>query len=280
MGKAWRLILDQKGNGYRNMAVDEAILAHYHLFKIPTLRVYGWEKPFISLGYNQNPQEVLKSQREIPFVRRITGGSAILHHKEITYSLVCSLEDLSLPPGVKRSYQIICSFLKYFYSQLGLKAGFANDLSLKRRKVLKDLGEYKNLCFSTWQHFDLLIEGKKIGGNAQRRKKNIIFQHGSIPREIDPSCIRRVIKGARDFKERAISLKEALLCRGFGEQALGELLNFYRLSSLLSLSFKLAFGVEFNQEKLSSAENKKAVFLLKKKYKTKKWNNYKIFKNA
>ena len=262
------------------MAVDEAILLHYHSFKTPTLRIYGWEEPFISLGYNQGPQEVLKSQGEISFVRRITGGSAILHHKEITYSLVCSLEDLNLPHGVKESYRIICSFLKHFYSQLGLKVSFANDLSLKKREVLKDLGEYKNFCFSTWQHFDLLIKGRKIGGNAQRRKKNIIFQHGSIPQEINSSCIRRVIKGARDFKKRTISLREALQCQGFGGKSLDKALDFCFLSSLLSLSFKLAFGVKFNQEKLSSLENKKVVFLLKRKYKTKKWNNYKIFKNA
>ena len=280
MGKAWRLILDQKGNGYYNMAVDEAILLHYNSFKAPTLRVYGWGEPFISLGYNQDPQEVLKPRGGIPFVRRITGGSAILHHKEITYSLVCSLEDLSLPRGVKESYRIICSFLKHFYSQLGLKTSFANDLSLKKRETLKDLGKYKNLCFSTRQHFDLLIKGKKIGGNAQRRKKNIIFQHGSIPQEIDSSCIRRVIKGARDFKERTISLREAFLGRGFGGKTPDKALDFYLLSSLLALSFKLTFGVEFNQEKLSSSENKKIVFLLKKKYTTKKWNNYKIFKNA
>jgi len=82
-----------------------------------------------------------------------------------------------------------------------------------------------------------------------------------------------VIKGAKGFKERATSLNEVL----------GKALDFYLLSSLLSLSFKLAFGVEFNQEKLSASENKKVVFLLKKKYKTKKWNNYKIWdccKNA
>lgn len=270
MGKTWRLILDQKCDGYYNMAVDEAVLLGYNSFKTPTLRVYGWGKPFISLGYNQNPEKVLNLEEGFPFVRRITGGSAILHHKELTYSLVCSLEDLNLPKAVKASYRIICSFLRHFYSQLGVKASFANGIDFKSQEIKKNLGNYKNFCFSSWQHLDLLVEGKKIGGNAQRRRKNIIFQHGSIPQEIDPSYIRRAIKDSGDIRERTISLEEVL----------GKSLNFDLLSSLLYSSFKLTFGVEFSQEKLLESEKEKVVFLLKEKYKTKEWNNYKIFKNA
>jgi len=270
MGKTWRLILDQKRDGYHNMAVDEAILLHYASFRIPTLRVYGWEKPFVSLGYNQNPKKVLNRKREIPFVRRITGGSAILHHKELTYSLVCSLEDLNLPKGVKESYRIICSFLKNFYGQLGLKASFAKDLTFDKQEVAGSLGKYRNFCFSSWQHLDLLIGRKKIGGNAQRRRKNIIFQHGSIPQEIDFSYIRRTIKDYGNLRERTTSLREVL----------GESLSFDLLSSLLYSSFKLTFGVEFSQEKLVEPEKEKVIFLLKEKYKTKEWNNYKIFENA
>lgn len=252
------------------MAVDETMLLGYNSFKTPTLRVYGWNKPFISLGYNQNPEKVLNLKEEIPFVRRITGGSAILHHKELTYSLVCSLEDLNLPKGVKESYRIICSFLKHFYGQLGLKASFAKDLTFDKQEVAGGLGKYKNFCFSSWQHFDILVEGKKIGGNAQRRRKNIIFQHGSIPQEIDPSYIRRTIKDSGGLEKRTNSLEEAL----------GKSLNFDSLSSLLCSSFKLTFGVEFSQEKLLEPEKEKVIFLLKEKYKTKEWNSYKIFENA
>ena len=270
MEKTWRLILDQKHNGYYNMAVDEAILLGYESFKIPTLRVYGWDKPFISLGYNQNFREVLNSKSEIPFVRRITGGSAIIHHKELTYSLVCSLEDLNLPKAVKASYRIICSFLKHFYSQLGLKASFANDLDPKSQEIKKNLGKYKNFCFSSWQQFDLLVERKKIGGNAQRRRKNIIFQHGSIPQEIDFSRVRRAIKDAEGLSERATSLKDLL----------GKDLSFEQLRSLLPISFSIALGVKFNQSKLRAAEKRKVVLLLKDKYSSEQWNSYKIFENA
>ena len=74
MAKKWRLILDDKNNGFYNMAVDEAILLNYSYYKIPTLRIYGWDNPFISLGYNQIPEKVINLKEDIPFVRRITGG--------------------------------------------------------------------------------------------------------------------------------------------------------------------------------------------------------------
>jgi len=263
MGKTWRLILDQKCDGYYNMAVDEAILLGYASFKIPTLRIYGWDKPFVSLGYNQDPEKVLNFQEKVPFVRRITGGSAILHHKELTYSLVCSLEDLNLPKAVKASYKMLCSFLKYFYSQLGLKASFANDLDFKSQVDKESLGKYKNFCFSSWQHFDLLVNGKKIGGNAQRRKKNIIFQHGSIPQEIDLSSIKRTIKDSGDIQARTTSLREAL----------GKSLSFDSLSLLLHSSFKLIFGVEFSQEELLNSEKQEVASLLKNKYLLDGWNS-------
>ena len=270
MEKSWRLILDQKCDGYYNMALDEAILLNYNSVRIPTLRIYGWDKPFISLGYNQSIEKVLNFKEELPFVRRITGGSAILHYKEVTYSLVCSLEDLNLSKEVKASYRRICSFLKCFYSQLGLEAFFAGDLDFKNQEVKEKLGKYKNFCFSNWQHLDLLIQGKKIGGNAQRRRKNIIFQHGSIPQEIDFSYIRRIIKDSGELEAKTTSLNESL----------GKALGFDLLSSLLHLSFKTTFGVEFNQGKLLDLEKDNIVFLLKNKYKTKEWNNNKILENV
>ena len=192
-------------------------------------------------------------------------------HKPVLLSRgMTSLEDLELPRAVKASYRTICSFLKYFYHQLGLEASFASDLDFKNQKTKERLGQYKNFCFSSWQHLDLLIEGKKIGGNAQRRRKDIIFQHGSIPQEIDFSRIRRTIKDSGELEARAISL----------EQALGKSLDFDLLSSLLCLSFKTAFGIEFRKDKLSESENEGVTSLLRGKYKTKDWINHKIFKNV
>src|SRR5512147_750039 len=132
----WRLIIDGCGDGYYNMAADEALLVHYRSRHVPTLRLYGWNKPFISLGYKQNPADFLYDHCPFSFVRRITGGAAILHDKEVTYSLVCSYADLDLPAGVKAGYRHICSFLKDFYQGCGLKAVFAFEAASG------DLGAY------------------------------------------------------------------------------------------------------------------------------------------
>ena len=231
MAKTWRLILDDKLNGYHNMAVDEAIFANYSKKRTPTLRIYGWSPPFISLGCNQKINDVLKDSCPYPFVRRMTGGSAILHDQELTYSLTCSSADLDLPHRLKDSYRKLCSFLFLFYSKLGLKADFAEDLPGYCEQ------DYGSFCFSSYQGFDLIIKGKKIGGNAQRRKKDIIFQHGSIPQKIDFKIIEKVIKGVAKLSRRTASLKELL---GKGQ-------DFSRLGVLLVESFKQTFGVEFKE---------------------------------
>jgi len=259
MEKQWRLILDGKHDGYYNMAVDEAILLNYPLAKTPTLRIYGWKFPFISLGYNQIPQNILRS-REIPFVRRITGGSAIFHHKEVTYSLVCARRDLDLSPSVKQSYREICRFLRVFYGRLGLRAYFARESPGGLPSVA--LGRYGNFCFSAWQHFDLVIRGKKIGGNAQKRKRDIIFQQGSIPQEIDFGQIQRFIKTEGDLSLRAAALSQ------FTENRPG----FSFLGRLLAESFKTAFNVELKKETLFYRERERVRHLLAEKYASRAWN--------
>ena len=258
MEKAWRLILDKKHGGYYNMAVDEAILQGYSCYKTPTLRIYGWDEPFFSLGYNQSPQEIFNPDNAIPFVRRMTGGSAILHDQEITYSLVCSRGDLGLSGTVKESYQNLCSFIKDFYFQLGLRALFAKDA------LNNNLGKYSDFCFSSCQHFDLMLDGKKIGGNAQRRRKDLIFQHGSIPQKIDFSTIKSSVKKIENIEYLTTCL----------DQALGKSSDFYNLQSLLAKSFKLSFAIKLIQSRLFAEEAAMAKRLLETKYNSTSWNFY------
>jgi len=256
MTKNWRLILDGKCDGYYNMAVDEALFRNYSLQKNPTLRIYGWQKPFISLGYNQNSEQVLVEETAVPFVRRITGGSAIFHDKELTYSISCALKDLDLPKGVKKSYKIVCSFLKVFYAKLDLEANFATDI------FSHNLGNYNNFCFASSQHFDLVVDSKKIGGNAQRRSKDIIFQHGSIPQRIDFAKVEQSIKNIENIGQAAIDL----------DSALGKITDFNQLIMLLAESFKQTFGVELIKGELSKKEKQMANYLRDKKYICERWN--------
>ncbi|MBU0694821.1 MAG: lipoate--protein ligase family protein [Candidatus Omnitrophica bacterium] len=256
MEKKWRLILDGKGDGYYNMAADEAIFACYPQQKIPTLRIYGWQHPFISLGYNQEASRVLIFKELTPFTRRITGGASILHNKELTYSIVCRRGELNLGRSVKESYEAIASFLINFYFLLGLKAQFAQELSFD------GLGEYKNFCYSCYEHFDILINRKKIGGNAQRRKKNIIFQHGSIPQEVDLKMVRRVIKDTVHLEEKITFLNAAL----------GRETDFFQLRLLLAQSFEDTFGVDLLLDEFTKEEKLICKDLIENKYRQDSWN--------
>jgi len=249
MNNSWRIILDKKNNGYYNMALDEAILNNYNNLKIPTFRIYGFDKPFISLGYNQKIKDVLKEENKIPVVRRITGGEAVFHNDELTYSIVCSIKDLDLPKSIKESYKKICSFLINFYRKLNLNIEFPKEKKIN-----------SNFCLSNFMQFDILIDSKKIGGNAQRRKKDIIFHQGYILQNIDFKKIYENIKDIKDIESKVNYLYN------FTKY------DFYSLEILLKESFKETFFVNFVYDKLTDQELNTCKILLKEKYTQYNWN--------
>ena len=249
MNNSWRIILDKKHNGYYNMALDEAILNNYDNLKMPTLRIYGFDRPFISLGYAQKTKEVLKEDNKIPVVRRITGGEAVFHDEELTYSIVCSVKDLDLPKSIKESYKKICSFLINFYKKLNL------DIEFPKEKKINS-----NFCLSNFMQFDILIDSKKIGGNAQRRKKDIIFHQGYILQKIDFEKIYESIKGIKDLEYKVNYLYN------FTNY------DFYSLEILLKESFKETFSINFVYDKLTDQEINTSQILLKEKYTQHNWN--------
>ncbi|MCM8786888.1 MAG: lipoate--protein ligase family protein [Candidatus Omnitrophica bacterium] len=259
MGKEWRFILDGRCSGYYNMAVDEALFCSYNQYKIPTLRIYSWARPFITLGYKQNVADVLKNNK-IPFVRRITGGSALLHTSwELTYSLVFSTLDLKLSSSVKDSYKYICKFIINFYSQLNLKADFAKDL------FKSNLDTLTNFCLSSFSEYDIIINGKKIGGNAQKRSKNLILQQGIIPLKIDFELIRSTIKDVDNLADKITYLGAYLKA------------DYLNLALLFAKSFSQTFKVELVKDKLDEAEMELTKKLINQKYLDNNWNFYRNF---
>lgn len=178
----WRLIDTGSLDGPANMAVDEALLTSFDPEKSsPVLRLYGWEPPALSLGRFQKAHEALDLARcvaaGVPVVRRITGGGVIYHATELTYSIVCAPHHIPPAATVKESFRVLTSFLLCFYGKLGLSARYAAD----HFPTGSRLGERTAYCFAGTESYDIIAEGKKIGGNAQRRLRNVIFQHGSIP---------------------------------------------------------------------------------------------------
>ncbi|MFH1458815.1 MAG: biotin/lipoate A/B protein ligase family protein [Candidatus Omnitrophota bacterium] len=260
----WRLILSDPGNAYTNMAIDEAIFQSYKQGLIrPTLRIYSWQKPSISLGIRQNPQAVLHldlcKAKQIEYVRRISAGEAIFHDQELTYSLVCTKNDLDLGDSVRKSFKILTAFIINTYKSLGLCAYFADT------KGDYTHGDESNFCFATREKFDILINNKKIGGNAQKREKNFIFQHGSLPLALDFGEIKSI------FKEKFVNLENKIISLS---QALNKNIDFDQLRCALIDNFKQMFSLELNKAELTDFEKELTNRLIKEKYNTKNWNNY------
>lgn len=208
--KAFRLIRSDPASAEYNMALDEKIFSQYLEDGIPVFRVYLWQAPSFTYGISKYPENLIDFGKclsnRVQVVKRMTGGGILFHDDEITYSFVCSKEDVKEPQNVFVSYREICAFLIKFYESLGLKALFA-----KETQGFKGMCAPHELCSASHEKYDIVINNKKIGGNAQKRRRQAIFQHGSIPCSIDWDFVRRHLK---NFPEHiysgATSLSEEL----------------------------------------------------------------------
>lgn len=170
----WYYLNTGYNTGKYNMDLDESLANNYT--GTPVLRVFGWKPYCISLGYNQNVNDIDSgycSEQGIDIVRRPTGGRAILHAEELTYSVVLNSDG----KGVHEIYKEISMALLRGLKILGADVDFA--------KTQPDFGNiYKTKssipCFTSSARYEIEFEGKKLVGSAQRRYDDIVLQHGSI----------------------------------------------------------------------------------------------------
>ncbi|MDD5505679.1 MAG: lipoate--protein ligase family protein [Candidatus Omnitrophica bacterium] len=237
--KIFRLIRSIPQSAEYNMALDEKIFLRYIKDGIPVLRIYAWQAPSLTFGISQQPEahiDLNKCSRDgVEVAQRITGGGVLFHNHEITYSLVCSKEDIGEDKKVFVSYRQACSFLIYFYKSLGLKAVFALEADGFKHKSLPH-----QLCSAAHEKYDIVIGARKIGGNAQKRSRQAIFQHGSIPLSIDWDFLRRYVGSLPDN----ISLVATAL-----NEELAFLPQKQILEQKLIDSFTHAYGASFIEEK-------------------------------
>lgn len=152
----------------------------------PIFRLYAWSPACVSLGRNQSDDfldnEFLKS-KNIDVVRRLTGGRALLHDKELTYSYICPVSSLKNGESVVNSYKEISQILIDGFAKLGIKLEFPQG---KKAHTKFDY------CMSISTGADLSYEGKKLIGSAQFRKEGYILQHGSILFSYDKDLIEEL----------------------------------------------------------------------------------------
>ena len=178
-----RLIVSPPGEGGWNMALDQALLEQVQADSIPVLRFYRWSMPTLSLGYFQNLADRARHtpSREIPVVRRSTGGGAIIHDQELTYSLCLPLSD-RFSRSLTSVYGAAHDAIIAATAELGIKlTRFADsDPPTNRLATGQQPASEPFLCFQRRTADDLVFSGYKLVGSAQRRSAHALLQHGGI----------------------------------------------------------------------------------------------------
>ncbi len=234
----WRLIDSGYLDAYTNMAIDEAVFLMREKLGLPTtLRFYSWKPAAVSIGYFQkieDPSLEEYKRQKITIVRRFTGGGAILHRNEITYSLACSTHEFPTFKDITKTQQLVHEAIILGLQNLGINAGL-------ERKEIERPDPY--FCFVSPSKNDVVDDGRKIVGSAQRRRNRAFFQHGSIlmDNKITP-------KSSKQKKDR------------------GKIIN------SLILGFEKKLGIRLLPGQLTKEELKLSQELRQIKYSTRNWN--------
>jgi len=257
--------------GAWNMAVDEAILDAVNADQAPpTLRLYAWQPACLSLGYAQPTADVnLDSinSRGWTLVRRPTGGRAILHTDELTYSVIGPTSDPRLAGGVLESYRRLSQALLQALILLGVPA--QADKEYAKTPSTSPSGP---VCFEVPSNYEITVNGKKLIGSAQARRREGMLQHGSLPLTGD---LARITLGLR-FPDEASRQQaaERLLRRALTvETALNKIITWQQASQAFISAFETTLDLDLQPGDLTPSEIERAVQLEEQKYAHSDWTN-------
>jgi lipoate-protein ligase A len=273
----WRFIHTGDRSPADNMAIDEAILTAHSEGKVPpTVRFYGWNPATLSIGYFQKAQEVdgeALQQEGIGFVRRPTGGRAVLHDKELTYSIIVSETYPGIPRNVTEAYRVLSEGLLQGFRALGLSAEMVQLASDDEKEKYASAGSAA--CFDSPSWYELVVEGRKIAGSAQVRQKDVVLQHGSILLDMDTDQLFRLLKFSNEkiaermkqsFTKKAVAINDLLLAQGKPPVTLGQVEEAFRREIATGL------GVQLVDAELTPYEQELANQLAQDKYGSEAWN--------
>jgi len=268
----WRVIDSGPGAGAMNMAVDEALLLSCIAGNdgFPTLRFFGWQRPTLSIGIMQGVEAVrldVCKERDIPLIRRPTGGKAVLHQHELTYSLVGSDHDPLLSGNVVESYRKISGALLAALASLGVQAELAPPGSY----LATSRSDHPAACFEQPADYELSVGGRKLIGSAQARRRGALLQQGSILLAVDLPLLVSVLNYggladevvAENLRQRITSVAEAV--------GLPEPPDYATMVATMRAAFSAVMGAELAAGDLSTAEQATAERLRREKYATDAW---------
>jgi lipoate-protein ligase A len=265
----WRLILDIPRHGAMNMAIDQAIMEDIGENRgLPTLRFYAWDPPCLSLGYAQSILDIDQERlREYGWdsVRRMTGGRAILHTNELTYSIAFPGNHPMVIGDILSSYCHLSSALSMGLTALGLPVEALPIEKTRQRSAAKAV------CFEVPSHYEITIAGKKLVGSAQVRRSHAVLQHGTLPLYGD---ITRICDGLA-FPDEATRLRTKTRVKERAttvEDILGRTITWEEAATQLTRAFAETFQVELQPETLTGAELQRAHQLAEELYAYLEWN--------
>jgi lipoate-protein ligase A len=262
----WRLVLHGEADGATNMAVDEAILSSVVTgASPPTLRFYAWSPPCLSLGRSQPLADVhLETCRAagVDVVRRPTGGRAILHADELTYSLALLQSDPRAAGDLIDSYRRLSEGLMAGLQILGVGA---EQVSGEQRLPAAELTP---VCFETPSDYEITVNGRKLVGSAQWRARGGVLQHGSLPLQGDLARIVDYVMLEADREEQRFAVRARATTLN---EALGRTLPFAKVAQALANGFAQALNLSLVHSGLTERERLLADKLRRERYAASEW---------
>ena len=251
MKEKWRLLTTNANNAFVNMAIDNALLVSNSEKKTPpTVRFYTWKPPAISIGYFQSLEDEVDVEKceenKVDVVRRLTGGGAVFHEKELTYSIVIPESHPMIPESILSSYKKICGALIKGLRNLGIKS------------------RYRPIN-------DIVVNNRKISGNAQTRKKQTVLQHGTILIDVNVEKMFSLLKiPAEKRSDKIISeVKNSVTSIS---QVLNKTVSLNDIQNAMKKGFEEEFNVKLIKESLTDYEQKLAKKFEKEFFTLKEWN--------
>ena len=253
---SFRLLSTGFHDCYYNMGLDEALLESAAgclpgsgSAGEPVLRFYGWNPPAVSIGYFQNLDEevdVRAAERYgFGLIRRISGGGAVIHRSELTYSIIVGLDHPLAGEDLNESYQILCAGLIRGLGILGIQSVFSGTN-------------------------DILTGGKKVSGNAQTRRMNCLLQHGTVLLDSDADIMFEVLKAPKE-KNKGKLMEEIKGRLGSLRSILGREISFEEAENVFARGFAEALGLSLKKSEINPAEEQRALLLARTKFKTDEW---------
>jgi lipoate-protein ligase A len=253
---SWRLIQHDLCQGDFNMGVDRALLnSCENGHSPPTLRLYGWKTPTLSIGHNQKiDQEINLSRCEelgIPVIRRPTGGKAILHGNEITYAIAVPTRHPNFLSGIGDSLKTIGRALICGLEELNVSGSILNEGDISSPSENKN----SPACFASLNKFEILNGGRKLVGSAQKRTRKAFIQHGSVLIDFDAELFVSLLNIDEKYtaKEQVDQLNHSVATLN---QIKRDKVGFDQAAKALQAGFQKALHGDWLRGELSSEEKK------------------------